>query len=39
VNGLTRDLGERGRRAVLELLRRGAAVGAFPYPDRLELTL
>jgi 1,4-dihydroxy-6-naphthoate synthase len=32
VNELTRDYGPRGRDAVAELMRRGAAIGAFPAP-------
>jgi 1,4-dihydroxy-6-naphthoate synthase len=36
VNDLTRDYGEEGRAAVLELLRRGEAVGAFDAPVRVE---
>ena len=32
VNELTQDYGEEGRSAVVELLRRGEAIGAFPGP-------
>jgi len=30
VNALTLDMGERGRRAITEFLRRGAAAGITP---------
>ena len=30
VNELTEDYGDEGRKAVVELLRRGEAIGAFP---------
>jgi 1,4-dihydroxy-6-naphthoate synthase len=36
VNDLTRDYGEEGRAAVLELLRRGEALGAFDAPVSVE---
>jgi 1,4-dihydroxy-6-naphthoate synthase len=36
VNELTEDYGDEGREAVTELLRRGAAIGAFPEPVRVE---
>jgi 1,4-dihydroxy-6-naphthoate synthase len=36
VNELTCDLGDEGRAAVEELLRRGEAIGAFPEPVRLD---
>ena len=36
VNELTEDYGDEGRRAVLELLRRAEALGAFPEPVRVE---
>ena len=36
VNELTCDVGDEGRRAVAELLRRGEAVGAFPQPVRID---
>ena len=36
VNELTCDYGEEGRQAVVELLRRGDAIGAFPEPVRLD---
>ncbi|MGH2995398.1 MAG: menaquinone biosynthesis family protein [Gaiellaceae bacterium] len=36
VNELTEDYGEEGKQAVEELLRRGAAAGAFPGPVRVE---
>ena len=36
VNELTCDYGDEGRSAVEELLRRGAAIGAFPEPVRVE---
>ena len=32
VNDLTQDYGDEGRSAVVELLRRGEAIGAFPGP-------
>src|SRR5262245_17700688 len=32
VNELTKDYGDEGRSAVVELLRRGEAIGAFPGP-------
>jgi predicted solute-binding protein len=32
VNELTQDYGDEGRTAVVELLRRGEAIGAFPKP-------
>jgi len=36
VNELTCDLGDEGREAIRELLRRGEELGAFPQPVRLE---
>ena len=36
VNELTEDYGEEGRQAVAELLRRGAEIGAFERPVRVE---
>jgi 1,4-dihydroxy-6-naphthoate synthase len=36
VNELTEDYGEEGRQAVVELLRRGEAAGAFERPVRVE---
>ena len=36
VNELTQDYGEEGREAVMELLRRGEQIGAFPEPVRVE---
>jgi 1,4-dihydroxy-6-naphthoate synthase len=36
VNELTCDYGEEGRNAVVELLRRGEAIGAFPEPVRVD---
>jgi 5,8-dihydroxy-2-naphthoate synthase len=36
VNELTRDYGDEGRHAVSELLRRGAAIGAFPGPVHVD---
>jgi 1,4-dihydroxy-6-naphthoate synthase len=36
VNDLTLDYGERGRRAVAELLERGAAAGLVPGPVALD---
>ncbi len=36
VNDLTLDYGERGRRAVAELLERGAAAGLLPSPVQLD---
>jgi 1,4-dihydroxy-6-naphthoate synthase len=36
VNELTRDYGDEGRKAVVELLRRGDALGAFPAPVRID---
>jgi 1,4-dihydroxy-6-naphthoate synthase len=32
VNELTQDYGDEGRQAVVELLRRGETIGAFPHP-------
>jgi 1,4-dihydroxy-6-naphthoate synthase len=39
VNELSVDLGERGRAAVDELLRRGEALGPFERPPRLEFVV
>ena len=36
VNELTQDYGDEGRNAVTELLRRGAALGAFPGPVHID---
>jgi 1,4-dihydroxy-6-naphthoate synthase len=36
VNELTQDYGEEGREAVRELLRRGAAIGAFDQPVHVD---
>jgi 1,4-dihydroxy-6-naphthoate synthase len=36
VNELTQDYGVEGREAVMELLRRGEQIGAFPDPVRVE---
>ncbi len=36
VNELTHDYGNEGRTAVLELLRRGEAIGAWPGPVRVD---
>jgi predicted solute-binding protein len=36
VNRLTEDYGDEGRQAVEELLRRGADVGAFERPVRVD---
>jgi 1,4-dihydroxy-6-naphthoate synthase len=36
VNELTQDYGVEGREAVMELLRRGEEIGAFPEPVRVE---
>jgi len=36
VNELTCDYGDEGRQAVVELLRRGEEIGAFPAPVRLD---
>jgi 1,4-dihydroxy-6-naphthoate synthase len=36
VNELTQDYGVEGREAVMELLRRGEQIGAFPEPVRVE---
>jgi len=36
VNELTQDYGNEGRTAVLELLRRGEAIGAWPGPVRVD---
>ncbi len=36
VNELTCDFGDEGRKAVVELLRRGDEIGAFPEPVRLD---
>jgi 1,4-dihydroxy-6-naphthoate synthase len=36
VNELTQDVGDEGRKAVTELLRRGEAIGAFPCPVRID---
>jgi 1,4-dihydroxy-6-naphthoate synthase len=36
VNELTQDYGDEGRKAVVELLRRGEALGAFPAPVRID---
>jgi 1,4-dihydroxy-6-naphthoate synthase len=36
VNDLTQDYGEEGRSAVVELLRRGEEIGAFPGPIKLD---
>ena len=36
VNDLTEDYGDEGRMAVLELLRRGEAIGAFPRPVTID---
>jgi len=36
VNELTQDYGNEGRAAVLELLRRGEAIGAWPGPVRVD---
>jgi 1,4-dihydroxy-6-naphthoate synthase len=36
VNELTRDYGQEGRTAVVELLRRGEAIGAFPEPVEVD---
>jgi len=36
VNELTQDYGDEGRKAVVELLRRGEAMGAFPAPVQID---
>ena len=36
VNELTQDYGNEGRTAVLELLRRGEEIGAWPGPVRVD---
>ena len=36
VNELTQDYGDEGRKAVVEFLRRGEAIGAFPDPVRVD---
>jgi 1,4-dihydroxy-6-naphthoate synthase len=36
VNELTQDYGDEGRKAVVELLRRGEALGAFPAPVEVD---
>jgi 1,4-dihydroxy-6-naphthoate synthase len=36
VNDLTCDFGDEGRKAVVELLRRGDEIGVFPEPVRLD---
>jgi hypothetical protein len=36
VNELTQDYGREGRQAVIELLRRGDAIGAFPAPVQVD---
>jgi 1,4-dihydroxy-6-naphthoate synthase len=36
VNELTQDYGREGRQAVIELLRRGEAIGAFPAPVQVD---
>jgi predicted solute-binding protein len=36
VNRLTEDYGDEGREAVAELLNRGARIGAFDCPVRVE---
>jgi 1,4-dihydroxy-6-naphthoate synthase len=36
VNELTQDYGDEGRKAVVEFLRRGEAIGAFPEPVRVD---
>ncbi len=36
VNELTQDYGDEGRKAVIELLRRGEAMGAFPSPVQID---
>ena len=36
VNELTQDYGDEGRKAVVELLRRGEVVGAFPGPVQVD---
>jgi 1,4-dihydroxy-6-naphthoate synthase len=36
VNDWTLDYGERGRRAVSELLARGASAGLIPHPVKVE---
>lgn len=36
VNDLTQDYGREGRKAVVELLRRGEAIGAFPAPVQVD---
>jgi 1,4-dihydroxy-6-naphthoate synthase len=36
VNELTQDYGDEGRKAVIELLRRGEALGAFPAPVEID---
>jgi 1,4-dihydroxy-6-naphthoate synthase len=36
VNELTQDYGQEGRQAVIELLRRGEALGAFPAPVEID---
>jgi 1,4-dihydroxy-6-naphthoate synthase len=39
VNELTQDIGNEGRKAVTELLRRGNAIGAFPEPVRIDFVV
>ncbi len=36
VNEMTQDYGDEGRKAVIELLRRGEALGAFPAPVEVD---
>jgi 1,4-dihydroxy-6-naphthoate synthase len=36
VNELTQDYGDEGRKAVVEILRRGEALGAFPAPVQVD---
>jgi 1,4-dihydroxy-6-naphthoate synthase len=36
VNEMTKDYGDEGRKAVIELLRRGEALGAFPAPVQVD---
>jgi 1,4-dihydroxy-6-naphthoate synthase len=36
VNELTQDVGDEGRTAVIELLRRGEALGVFPAPVHID---
>jgi 1,4-dihydroxy-6-naphthoate synthase len=36
VNEMTQDYGDEGRKAVMELLRRGEVLGAFPGPVQVD---